>query len=262
MAASSTDNASYEQEDHGTHMSSETDRPVKSGGSHTAQGGSHAILHDHHFDWVALLRNTVLVLVLLLMLWLAFNVRLPSIDTLHEQIASWGWAAWLVFIGTYAVVAITPIPVTVMAITAGLLFGFVEGTLLSVIGVLIGCWGAYWIARGLGRETIAKLLGSRYRTVEQHLDQAGFQAVMTLRLLPGFPYWPVNYGSGAFGVRQRDFLLASVFSVIPGQISLVAIGNFISDPNVLNGVIVGLGWAAVIVLTIWAYRRWKAAQDD
>ncbi len=223
--------------------------------------GSYAAGEDD-FDWAGLVRNIALVLVLLLMLWLAFNVRLPSLDELHAAIASWGWAAWLVFIGVYAVVALTPIPVTIMAVTGGLLFGFFEGTLLSVIGVLIGCWGAYWIARGLGHESIAKLLGSRYRTVERHLDQAGFQAVAGLRLLPGFPYWPVNYGSGAFGVSQRDYMAASTLSVIPGQISLVAIGNFISFPNLLNGIIVAVAWIVVFGLTIWAYRRWKAAKED
>lgn len=236
-------------------MSSESDGATQPNGPSSATP-------DDGFHWHSLIRNSLLILVLLILLWLAFNVRLPSSDALHEMIASWGWAAWIVFIGTYALVALTPIPVTVMAVTAGLLFGFSMGTLLSVIGVLIGCWGAYWIARGLGREVTAKILGSHHRTVERHLDQAGFQAVVVLRLLPGFPYWPVNYGSGAFGVSQRDFLLASVLSVIPGQISLVAIGSFISTPNVLNGVIVGIAWVAVLVLTIWAYRRWKTARED
>lgn len=254
MSHTPNDDAPQRPGDDTDPMAPKPDKPVDA-------NGSYAALEDH-FDWAGLIRNTALVVVLLLMLWLAFNVRLPSIDDLHEIIASWGWAAWLVFIGAYAVVALTPIPVTVMAVTGGLLFGFIEGTVLSVIGVFLGCWGAYWIARGLGREAIAKMLGSRFRTVERHLDEAGFQAVAVLRLLPGFPYWPVNYGSGAFGVSQQDYVFASMLSVIPGQISLVAIGSFISNPNTVNGVIVGIAWIAVLILTIWAYRRWKAAKDD
>lgn len=217
---------------------------------------------EDQFDWLAAFRNTALIVVLLVFLWLVFNVQLPSADRLRDLIASWGWAAWLVFIGIYAAVAMTPIPVTVMAITAGLLFGVIEGTILSVIGVLIGCWGGYWIARGLGHEATKKLLGKHFGTVERHLDEAGFQAVVMLRLLPGFPYWPINYGSGAFEVGQRDFLLASTVAIIPGQVSLVAIGAFISNPNVLNGVIVAAGWIVVVVLTIWAYLRWKAARSE
>lgn len=62
--------------------------------------------------------------------------------------------------------------------------------------------------------------------------------------------------------EQRDYMLASALSVIPGQISLVAIGNFISFPNLLNGIIVAVAWIVVFGLTIWAYRRWKAAKED
>lgn len=227
-----------------------------------SEANDQSTANNRAFDWAAAVRNAALIAVLLGLLWLAFNVRLPSMSALHDVIASWGWAAWLGFIATYAVVALTPIPVTVMAVTAGLLFGLVEGAILSVIGVLFGCWGAYWIARGLGKDAIGKILGSHYDTVAKHLDTSGFQAVVVLRLLPGFPYWPVNYGSGAFGVSQRDFLLASFLSVIPGQISLVAIGTFISVPNVPNGIVVGVSWVAVLCLTIWAYRRWKFTRDD
>ena len=100
--------------------------------------------HDpeqNRFDWTTLIRNTLLVVVLSVLLWLLFNVELPSAERLRDIIDSWGWAAWLVFIGIYALVAMTPIPVTVMAVTAGLLFGVVDGTVLSVIGVLIRLLG-------------------------------------------------------------------------------------------------------------------------
>src|SRR5699024_12314497 len=66
--------------------------------------------------------------------------------------------------------------------------------------------------------------------------------------------------SGAFGVGQREFMLASLISVVPGQVSLVAIGSFISTPDVLHGVVVVVGWIIVLVLTFWAYRRWNAAR--
>lgn len=208
-------------------------------------------------DWGTLLRNALLVLVLLGFIWLVFNVRMPSVDGLRSTLDSLGWGAWLGFIGLYALVALTPLPVSVMAITAGLFFGTVGGSALSVVGVLIGCWGAYWLARALGENPVKKLLGRHANTVEAHLENAGFQAVYLLRLMPGLPYWPVNYGSGAFGVSQRDFLVASAAASIPGQVSLVAVGSFVAQPSLLKGVIVALAWVVVILMTIWAYRSWK-----
>lgn len=213
----------------------------------------------HGLDWGNVVRNALLIVVLLVMIWLAFNVKLPTADELQRRFEAFGWAGWLAFIGLYAVVALTPIPVTVMATAAGVLFGVLEGSVLSVIGVLIGCWGAYWLARLLGRETVGKLLGTHAETIENRLENAGFQAVFVLRVLPGLPYWPVNYGSGAFGVSQRDYLAASALSVIPGQVSLVALGAFIAEPTVLGGIGVAIAWLVVLVITVWAYRQWRAA---
>jgi len=212
--------------------------------------------------WGSILRNIALVLVLLVMLWLALNVRLPDLGTLQADIAGlgvWGLAAFVVL---YALVALTPIPVTIMAVTGGLVFGVPVGTALSMIGVVAGCWGAYWLARALGRETVMRLLGSHADMVEHRLEGGGFYAVCTLRLLPGLPYWPVNYGSGALGIGSREFLVATIVSTLPGQVSLVAIGAFIADASLLHGTIVAISWIAVLVLTVLAFRRWRTARHD
>lgn len=211
--------------------------------------------------WESWLQNGALVVVILVMIWLAFNVRLPDLEELQAQISSFGWAAIVIFIGAYALVALTPIPVTIMAVAGGLLFGGILGSILSIIGAMLGCWGAYWIARGLGRSTVLKLLGSRAESIQRHLDGAGFEAVFTLRLMPGFPYWPVNYGAGVFGISQRVFVTASGLALIPGQVSLAAIGGFIATPDFLHGALVVVAWIVVIVLTIVALRRWKKERD-
>ena len=210
--------------------------------------------------WGSILRNVLLVLVLLTMVWLALNVRLPSLDELQARIAELGLWGPFAFIALYAVVAVTPIPVTIMAVAAGMIFGLPVGTVLSMIGVVIGCFGGYGVARGLGRETVMRLLGSHAGVIEERLEDGGFYAVCTLRLMPGIPYWPVNYGSGALGITSRDFLVATALSALPGQISLIAIGALIADPSLVSGLAVALSWFLVIVLTYLAYRRWRATR--
>src|SRR5699024_2757392 len=84
------------------------------------------------------------------------------------------------------------------------------GTVLSMAGVVLGCFGGYGLARALGRDTVMRMLGSHAEVIEERLHDGGFYAVCTLRLMPGIPYWPVNYGSGALGVRSREFLIATV----------------------------------------------------
>lgn len=212
--------------------------------------------------WAAWLRNAALVAMVLIMLWLTFNVELPPLDQLQADIEAHGWAGWLFFIGLYALVALTPIPVTIMAVAGGMLFGPITGSLLSVIGAFLGAWGAYWLARGLGKKTVLKMLGRHRSRVEDHLSHEGFEAVCVLRLMPGVPYWPVNYGAGAFGARTSVYVPASLLTIIPGQVSLVAVGNFIAEPGVVAGAIVLVAWVIVVALTILAYRRWRQVRAE
>lgn len=208
--------------------------------------------------WASILQTGAFVAVALVLVWLAFNVRLPDLDVLRARIEAFGWWSWLVFVGVYALVALTPVPVTIMAVTGGVLFGLFEGTVLCVIGSMLGCSGAYWIARAVGRPTVMRLLGSYGERIEQGLGSAGFTAVFGLRVLPGLPYWPLNYGAGALGVGWREYALASVLAMIPGQAALVGIGSFAAEPSVGVGAVVVLAWLVVLALTIWAWRTWRA----
>ena len=199
---------------------------------------------------VSILRTAALVLVVAAFVWLALTVRLPGVDELRAQLDGFGWWSWLAFTVLYAAVALTPIPVTIMAVTAGVLFGAIEGTVLSVVGALLGSLGAYGIARAVGREVVLRGLGRHAETVERRLEDTGFLALLALRVAPGLPYWPVNYGAGALAVPLGIFAGSTAVGVIPGQLSLVAMGAFAVRPGVVNGVLLGVGWLAVGGLTL------------
>src|SRR5699024_9957070 len=158
------------------------------------------------------------------LIWLSFNVNVPEPEVLREMIQGYGWAGWLIFIGITALIAITPIPVTIPALVAGSLYGVIAGSLFSFTGILIGSWIGYWLARFTGQDLIFKLLGRHGTTVKKYLSDAGLTAMCTARLMPGLPYWPVNYGAGALGISQSTFLSATFIASLPAQVALVALG--------------------------------------
>lgn len=195
-------------------------------------------------------------------LWISFNMDLPEPEEMREIILGYGWAGWLVFIGITAAIAVTPIPITVPALVAGSLYGVIGGTLFSFSGVILGSWIGYWLARTAGQNVTFKLLGRYSSTVKKYLNNAGFWAMCTARLMPGLPYWPVNYGAGALGVKQHAFISATFLASIPGQVSLVALGAFAVKQSVFNGVVLVAAWIAVITLTIISYRYWRGTSTD
>ena len=202
-----------------------------------------------------------LVLVIGTLIWLSFNVNIPEPEVLREIIQGYGWAGWLIFIGITALIAITPIPVTIPALVAGSLYGVIAGSLFSFTGVIIGSWIGYWLARLTGQELTFKLLGRHGPTVKKYLGNAGFLAMCTARLMPGLPYWPVNYGAGALGVSQYAFLSATFIASIPGQISLVSLGAFAVNQSLFNGIILVAAWITVVEATWTSYRYWRNTQS-
>lgn len=198
-----------------------------------------------------------LVLVIGILIWLSFNVNIPDPKVLREIIQGYGWAGWLFFIGITALIAITPIPVTIPALVAGSLYGVIAGSLFSFTGILIGSWIGYWLARLTGQELTFKLLGRHGATVKKYLGDAGFLAMCTARLMPGLPYWPINYGAGALGISQSAFLSATFLASIPGQVSLVALGAFAVHQSLFNGIVLVTAWIMVVVLTWRSYSYWR-----
>lgn len=203
-----------------------------------------------------------LIVVIGVLIWVSFNVDVPDPDVLRNVIQGYGWAGWLIFIGITALIAITPIPVTIPALVAGSLYGVIAGSLFSFTGILIGSWIGYWLARFTGQELTFKLLGRHGPTVKKYLSDAGFLTMCTARLMPGLPYWPVNYGAGALGVSQYAFLSATFIASIPGQISLVALGAFAVNQSLFNGIILVAAWITVLVSTWISYRYWRNTQSE
>jgi uncharacterized membrane protein YdjX (TVP38/TMEM64 family) len=197
-----------------------------------------------------------------LLIWVSFNMDLPAPKEMREIIVNYGWAGWLVFLGITAAIAITPIPVTVPALVAGSLYGLVGGSFLSFSGVMIGSWIGYWLARFAGRRLTFQLLGRHGTVVESYLNNAGFWAMCTARVMPALPYWPINYGAGALGVKQYTFISSTFLASIPGQVSLVALGAFAVEPSLLHGAVLVCAWLAVLIFTWVSYRYWRGTNND
>lgn len=226
------------------------------------RAGSSPVEDDDSLPWGTWLRGAAFVVFLLVMGWLAFNVDLPEPEVIRARIEDAGWAGRLVFVGAYALVAVTPIPVTIVSLVGGVVFGVLEGSILSTIGSMLGALIAYGIARMLGSDIVLRFLGSHARTVQRGMGDGGFDAVFTLRVMPGVPYWPINYGAGALGVALRPFVTASTLATIPGQLALVSIGAMLVEPGWVLGTVVVLTCAAQLAIALRSLRRWRRGVAD
>lgn len=201
----------------------------------------------------ALLRLGGLVLVFVTV---AVGVQLAGWDgpeQLREAVEGAGaWGPVLYVLG-YAALVLVPTPASVLTILAGALFGLFEGVLLAWLGALLGAVGGFAIGRRLGRPAVDRLLGGRLAQADRVLAHHGLPAVLAVRLVPVFPFTPLNYAAGLVGVRFRHYLLGSALGMLPGATAYAAVGA--SGANPLGIVVAVAGLVLLVVVGGWWGRR-------
>lgn len=157
---------------------------------------------------------------------------------LQDAVESAGWAGVVVFVLGYAVLVLAPTPASVLTILGGALFGLWWGTLLAWAGAVLGATGGFLVGRRLGRSSVDRLLRGRLRQADAVLSDHGLVAVLAVRLLPLFPFTPLNYAAGLLGVRLRDYLIGTAVGIVPGAFAYAAVGASGADPR---GIALGVG---------------------
>src|SRR5205085_9621016 len=111
----------------------------------------------------------------------------------QEYLRSLGFWGPLVSTTLMVVQAIVfPVPVTLLMIANGLVFGVWAGMLVSFVGGLVGAIAAYVIGHQVGREAVSRLLSkSSLDAADRAMVRRGGWAVVIGRWIPGVPSDPI-----------------------------------------------------------------------
>ncbi|WP_278262154.1 TVP38/TMEM64 family protein [Nocardia sp. AG03] len=163
----------------------------------------------------------------------AMLVPLPG----PQQIRDWAGGAGpllpVLFFLFYALVAVAPVPRTVLTVTSGVLFGPVLGSLLALTATGVSATIALLGVRVLGRERVAAhLTHPAVRAIDARLARRGWLAVAALRLIALAPFSIVNYCCGLSSVRVLPYLVATVVGSAPGTVATVVLaGSLAGDTH-------------------------------
>ena len=186
------------------------------------------------------LRLLALLLVLVGVVAASATGVVPDVDTVQREVRGFGRLAPLVYVLAYAVLAMFPVPASLLTIAGGTLFGLVEGSALAIMGACLGAVGAFEVGRLLGRDAVERLTRGRLEKVERVLDDHGLLAVLAIRLTPVFPFLVINYAAGLSNLSRRDFVLGTVVGIVPGAVAYASVGAYGTDPWRLFAAIAGL----------------------
>jgi uncharacterized membrane protein YdjX (TVP38/TMEM64 family) len=152
-------------------------------------------------------------------LWLGGRSLAPRVLALMADVDRLGPAAPIGFIFIYALGILALLPATVLTITAGALFGIVNGVIYAFIGATIGSTCAFLIGRHGARRLVERRLAAmpRFAAVERVAAQQGRRIVFLLRLSPVVPFNFLNYALGLTTMSVWDFIVAGIGS-LPGEV--------------------------------------------
>lgn len=213
-------------------------------------------------DRVAAGRLVLLAVLLLGGVVVAWRVGLPEQEELRRGLD--GLGAWgpVLFVFLYALVTLAPLPKAVLAVAAGILFGFAGGVALVMLGAMIGAVAAFAIGRKLGREAVQRFTGSRVARLDDLLTRRGLLAVLTLRLIPVVPFTALNYSAGLTGLPLGTYVLGTAIGILPGTLAYVALGSYGTDALNEFGLRTLVAVGALTVLVVLAALRARRARAE
>lgn len=169
-----------------------------------------------------------------------------------------------IFILVYTVVTGLSLPgAVILTLAGGFLFGAVGATLCVNIGATTGATLAFLTARYLLRDTVEQKFGRWLGPFQAGFAKNAFSYLLTLRLIPLFPFFVVNLVSGLTRVNVGTYIAATAIGIIPGsfvyayagrQLGTINSLTEIASPNVI-GAFVLLGLLALVPVV---YKRLAA----
>lgn len=142
-------------------------------------------------------------------------------------------AAPALFLLFHILASLLFLPRSAMAMVAGLIFGVWWGGVLAAAGSVLGAVAGFLIARCINNGMLSLGEMARFGGLVRRIEQGGWRAVATLRLVPVLPHTAVNYALGLTGVRLVPYAVGSLIGQLPMTAAFVQFGS--ASDHLLDG---------------------------
>ncbi|WP_324749377.1 FAD-dependent oxidoreductase [Sphingomonas sp. LY54] len=116
----------------------------------------------------------------------------------------------------------------ILTLAAGAIFGLWAGTAVVSVASTLGACLAFLSSRYLLRDWVAARFGKRIAAIDEGIRRDGAFYLLSLRLIPVFPFFLVNLAMGLTAMRLAPYALASWIGMLPGTIVYVNAGTQIA----------------------------------
>jgi len=173
----------------------------------------------------------------------------------------------VLFVLLYVLVAGLSIPgAVVLTLGGGFLYGTAQATLYVNLGATAGAVLAFLTARHL----LGKQLQEKYQLqldrFNREMEVEGWRYLLTLRLIPIFPFFLINFLSGLTRVPLKTFAWTTSLGIIPGTAVFAYAGRQLGSINSPEDILSTKVITAFLLLASFAlfpvvFSRIKAAKS-
>lgn len=172
------------------------------------------------------------------------------------------------FILIYIVQTALSLPgATIMTLAGGFLFGSLWGPIYVNLGATIGATLAFLAARYLFQEWVEQRFGDRLNQLQDGFAKNAFSYLLTLRLIPLFPFFLVNLLSGLTRITVGTYMAATAIGILPGSMVYAFAGRQLGTLNSLSELasprfLLAMSMLGLLLLVPIVYRHVTAASTQ
>lgn len=157
---------------------------------------------------------------------LTLDTLKASRDALSAHVDADPVRTGLLFFVVYVVATALSFPgASILTLAAGAMFGLGWGFVVVSFASSLGALLAFLVARYLLRDAIQARFGKRLAPINEGMARDGTFYLLTLRLVPVFPFWLVNLLCGLTPIGAARYYVVSQIGMLPGTLVYVNAGT-------------------------------------
>lgn len=123
------------------------------------------------------------------------------------------------------------LPLSLMFMLAGLLFGLLKGFFVAWVATVVAAAAAFWLGQTFARPWVERKIqhNALFTSTDRAVHRKGLLIVLLTRLVMVIPYQLLNYSLGLTQVKFREAVLGTALGSIPPVFLFVYLGTTVSN---------------------------------
>jgi pyruvate/2-oxoglutarate dehydrogenase complex dihydrolipoamide dehydrogenase (E3) component/uncharacterized membrane protein YdjX (TVP38/TMEM64 family) len=188
-----------------------------------------------------LLVTIVMLIAAFFMFDIGQYLTLESLKAHQQDLAEYIKLNWLQAFVVYFVIYVTATALSlpgaiILTLGAGALFGLGFGLLLASFASTTGATLAFLVSRFLLRDWVKSTFSERIKAIDKGVEKDGPFYLLSLRLVPIFPFFVINLVMGVTSIKTVTYYLVSQVGMLIGTAVYVNAGTQLAEIEAVSDI--------------------------